>query len=192
MQLPAAQPLKPFDEPIAANVMERWNRAQALRTIAFDTSAELELKAAYAATSSPRFLVEAAQAAFDQGHFAAGMNYGRMAVVSFDSRKLSEVPANAWKVLYPLPYETVLRREAELIWAQEEPANMGAWEFVDRHLAPPLPARLELVSRPASASPAAGSATRHKLEQEQLVRQALGEPLPRARRAAARATAQER
>ena len=112
-QLPAAQPLRPFDEPIAPNAQDRWNRAQALRTIAFDTSAELELKAAYAATGSPRFLVEAAQAAFDQGHFAAGMNYGRMAVPSFDARKLNEVPTNAWKVLYPLPYETVLRREAE-------------------------------------------------------------------------------
>jgi len=113
MQLPGAPPLRPFDEPIAPNALERWNRAQALRTIAFDTSAELELKAAYAATASPRFLVEAAQAAFDQGHFAAGMNYGRLAVPSFDSRKLNEVPASAWKVLYPLPYEAVLRREAE-------------------------------------------------------------------------------
>ena len=113
LQLPAAQPLRPFDEPIAANVLERWNRAQALRTIAFDTSAELELKSAYAATGSPRFLVEAAQAAFDQGHFAAGMNYGRLAVPSFDSRKLSDAPASVWKVLYPLPYEAVLRREAE-------------------------------------------------------------------------------
>jgi soluble lytic murein transglycosylase len=112
-QIPPATPLRPFDEPIAANVLDHWNRAQALRTIAFDGSAELELKAAYAATASPRFLVEAAQAAFDQGHFAAGMNYGRMAIPSFDSRRFSDVPPSIWKVLFPLPYETVLRREAE-------------------------------------------------------------------------------
>jgi soluble lytic murein transglycosylase len=112
-QLPAVAPLRPFDEPIAPNVLDRWNRAQALRTIAFDASAELELRAAYATTASPRFLVEAAQAAFDQGHFAAGMNYGRMAIPNFDSRKYSEVPPNAWKVLFPLPYEAQLRREAE-------------------------------------------------------------------------------
>ncbi len=112
-QLPPAPPLHPFDEPIAPNVLDRWNRAQALRTIAFDASAELELKSAYAATASPRFLVEAAQAAFDQGHFAAGMNYGRQAVSSFDSRKFAEVPPNVWKVLFPLPYESQLRREAE-------------------------------------------------------------------------------
>jgi soluble lytic murein transglycosylase len=112
-QLPLAPALRPFDEPIAASVTDRWNRAQALRTIAFDASAELELKAAYAATASPRFLVEAAQAAFDQGHFASGMNYGRQAVPSFDSRKFTEVPASVWKVIFPFPYEATLRREAE-------------------------------------------------------------------------------
>ena len=112
-QIQPAPTLRSFDEPIAPNVLDRWNRAQALRTIAFDASAELELRAAYAATASPRFLVEAAQAAFDQGHFATGMNYGRMAVANFDSRKFSDVPANVWKVLFPLPYESQLRREAE-------------------------------------------------------------------------------
>jgi soluble lytic murein transglycosylase len=94
-------------------MLDRWNRAQALRTIAFDASAELELKAAFAATASPRFMVEAAQAAFDQGHFATGMAYGRLAVPSFDSRKFADVPSSAWKVLFPLPYEAQLRREAE-------------------------------------------------------------------------------
>jgi soluble lytic murein transglycosylase len=112
-QLPAATPLRPFDEPIAPNVLDRWNRAQALRTIAFDASAELELRSAYAATSSSRFLVEAAQAAFDQGHFASGMNYGRQAIPSFDARRFNDVPENVWKVLFPLPYEVQLRREAE-------------------------------------------------------------------------------
>jgi soluble lytic murein transglycosylase len=112
-QIPPAPPLRAFDEPIASNVADRWNRAQALRTIAFDASAELELKAAFAATASPRFIVEAAQAAFDQGHFAAGMNYGRMAIANFDARAFKDVPVNVWKVLFPLPYEAALRREAE-------------------------------------------------------------------------------
>jgi soluble lytic murein transglycosylase len=111
-QIPAAPALRAFDEPVSPTVMDRWNRAQALRTIAFDASAELELKAAYAATASPRFLVEAAQAAFEQGHFATGMAYGRLAVPSFDSRKLNEVPSSVWKVLFPFPYETTIRREA--------------------------------------------------------------------------------
>jgi soluble lytic murein transglycosylase len=111
-KIPPPPALRPFDEPIPAAAEDRWARAQALRTIAFDASAELELKNAYFATSSPRFLYEAAQAAFDQGHFAVGMAYGRIIVPNFDARKIDDLPINVWKVLYPLPYETVIRREA--------------------------------------------------------------------------------
>jgi soluble lytic murein transglycosylase len=111
-RIPPAPALRPFDEPIPAAAADRWARAQALRTIAFDASAELELKNAYFATSSPRFLYEAAQAAFDQGHFAAGMAYGRVIVPNFDARKIDDLPLAVWKVLYPLPYESVIRREA--------------------------------------------------------------------------------
>jgi 2-oxoglutarate dehydrogenase complex dehydrogenase (E1) component-like enzyme len=84
-----------------------------------------------------------------------------------------------------------VRPGVEIVWAQEEPSNMGAWDTIDAHLAPRLPGPVQLVSRPPSASPAAGSATRHKLEQEQLVREALGEPVSRLARVTARA-AQER
>jgi peptidoglycan lytic transglycosylase len=111
-KIPPPPALRPFDEPIPAAAADRWARAQALRTIAFDSAAELELKNAYFATSSPRFLYEAAQAAFDQGHFAVGMAYGRAMVPSFDARKFSDLPVDVWKVLYPLPYEAVIRREA--------------------------------------------------------------------------------
>ena len=111
-QIPPPPPLRPLDEPIASTAMDRWTRAQALRSIAFDSSAELELKSAYFAAGSPRLLFEAAQAAFDQGHFAAGMAYGRLIVPNFDARKFSDVPLIVWKTLYPLPYEQALRREA--------------------------------------------------------------------------------
>ncbi|HXE34358.1 MAG TPA: transglycosylase SLT domain-containing protein [Verrucomicrobiae bacterium] len=111
-KIPPPPSLRPFDEPIPVAAADRWARAQALRTIAFDASAELELKNAYFATSSPRFLYEAAQAAFDQGHFAAGMAYGRIIVPNFDARKIDDLPINVWKVLYPLPYEAAIRREA--------------------------------------------------------------------------------
>jgi soluble lytic murein transglycosylase len=111
-KIPPPPALRPFDEPIPSSVADRWARAMALRTIGFDASAEQELKAAYFATASPRFLVEAAQAAFDQGHFGAGMAYGRLAVPSFDSRKIDDVPRSVWRALYPLPYESALRREA--------------------------------------------------------------------------------
>jgi 2-oxoglutarate dehydrogenase E1 component len=100
--------------------------------------------------------------------------------------------------LYPL-HDAVIREAiapyragVEIVWAQEEPSNMGAWDYMDLHLSPRLPRPLELVARPPSASPAAGSATRHKLEQESLVRQALGEPISRLQRVEGRAAAQER
>jgi soluble lytic murein transglycosylase len=111
-QIPPPPPLRPFDEPIAPAAMDRWTRAQALRSIAFDSAAELELKSAYFAAGSPRLLFEAAQAAFDQGHFAAGMAYGRLMVPNFDARRFSDVPLIEWRTLYPLPYEPALRREA--------------------------------------------------------------------------------
>ena len=111
-RIPPPPPLRPFDEPVSPSAADRWTRAQALRAIAFDSSAELELKNAFFATGSPRFLIEASQAAFDQGHFAAGMAYARLGVPSFDSRKLNELPLSAWKALYPLPYETSVRRES--------------------------------------------------------------------------------
>jgi soluble lytic murein transglycosylase len=111
-KIPPPPPLRAFDEPIEVVVADRWARSQALRSIAFDGSAELELKSAYFATYSPRFLLEAAQTAFDQGHFGTGMAYGRLIVPNFDSRKIEEVPTIVWKTLYPLPYETALRREA--------------------------------------------------------------------------------
>jgi len=111
-KIPPPPSLRPLDEPIPVAAADRWARAQALRAIAFDSSAEQELKNAYFATSSPRFLLEAAQAAFDQGHYGAGMAYARIIVPNFDARKISEVPVAAWKALYPLPYEAALRREA--------------------------------------------------------------------------------
>jgi 2-oxoglutarate dehydrogenase E1 component len=92
--------------------------------------------------------------------------------------------------LYPIAVDDVLaaiarfRPGVELVWAQEEPENMGAWSAIQARLAPRLPGPLQLVSRAPSASPAAGSATRHKLEQEQLVREALGEPVSRLARGA--------
>jgi 2-oxoglutarate dehydrogenase E1 component len=84
--------------------------------------------------------------------------------------------------LYPLQVETLLTHlsqyqgGSEVLWVQEEPRNMGAWRFLDLHLSPVLRGNFDFscISRPPSASPAAGSATRHKLEQEALVRQAVG------------------
>ncbi len=60
---------------------------------------------------------------------------------------------------------------AEVVWVQEEPANMGAWQFMAVNLPAELPAgkTLSVVSRKASASPAVGSAKVHEAEQKDLV-----------------------
>ena len=86
--------------------------------------------------------------------------------------------------LYPLDTDVLLGvlsgypEGVEVVWAQEEPRNMGAWTFIDLHLSPLLRGLYELtcISRPISASPAAGSATRHRLEQEALVNQVISAP----------------
>jgi 2-oxoglutarate dehydrogenase E1 component len=83
--------------------------------------------------------------------------------------------------LYPFPGEQLaelLGRYSgitEVVWVQEEPKNMGAWEFLDRRLAELLPdgVALTYVGRPTSASPATGSNQRHVRQQERLVREAL-------------------
>ncbi len=63
----------------------------------------------------------------------------------------------------------------EVVWVQEEPLNMGAWFFLRMRLGDDaLGGRsLRVIARPASASPATGSAAAHKLEQEHILEQAF-------------------
>jgi multifunctional 2-oxoglutarate metabolism enzyme len=80
--------------------------------------------------------------------------------------------------LYPLPVDELNRRleaypDAELVWAQEEPRNQGAWTFLLSELAPSLDRPLRLISRPASAAPATGSSKRHTGEQKELIERVL-------------------
>jgi 2-oxoglutarate dehydrogenase E1 component len=63
----------------------------------------------------------------------------------------------------------------QLVWAQEEPKNMGGWTFVEQRLENLLPAceRPIYVGRAPSASPATGSYAIHQAEQARLVAEAL-------------------
>jgi soluble lytic murein transglycosylase len=98
--------------PIPAAAAARQSRANALRTIAFDSSAELELRAAYAATGEPRLLLEASQAAADAGHYGVAISTARQVIPSLESRRFDDVPREVWKAAYPLPYEKQLRDAA--------------------------------------------------------------------------------
>ena len=63
----------------------------------------------------------------------------------------------------------------EVVWVQEEPANMGAFSYVMPHLKRMVGDRpLTSVKRSASASPATGSAKAHELEERTLIDMALG------------------
>jgi 2-oxoglutarate dehydrogenase E1 component len=87
--------------------------------------------------------------------------------------------------LYPFPENTLGRvlapyENADVVWCQEEPENMGAWSFVDRRLEKVI-SRLEgrvrrpqYAGRDAAASPATGQARVHARQQATLVAAALG------------------
>jgi 2-oxoglutarate dehydrogenase E1 component len=92
--------------------------------------------------------------------------------------------------LYPFPSEPLLRRLKampklqDLIWAQEEPKNNGAWMFVEPVIEQCLAdagfgaIRPQYAGRDAAASPATGLAKRHAAEQAALIAAALGHSSP--------------
>lgn len=86
--------------------------------------------------------------------------------------------------LYPFPFDSLGKvlaryRNAEIIWCQEEPRNMGGWNFVDRRIEEVLAGLDIAAKRPCfagradAASPATGLFKRHVEEQAQLVADAL-------------------
>lgn len=84
--------------------------------------------------------------------------------------------------LYPLPKKALLAAlepysdGTSLVWAQEEPENMGAWTYLRVRLGERVFGRwpLSVVSREESASPATGSASSHRMEQQELIQKAFG------------------
>jgi 2-oxoglutarate dehydrogenase E1 component len=64
----------------------------------------------------------------------------------------------------------------EVMWVQEEPENMGAWEFLRPNLEAVIAGRwpLQYVGRLRNASPAEGSSAKHALHQAALIEQAFG------------------
>jgi 2-oxoglutarate dehydrogenase E1 component len=84
--------------------------------------------------------------------------------------------------LYPLPereLEEVLSAYPDntpVVWAQEEPENMGAWHFLRVRWGSSIFGcyPFSVVSRPASASPATGSHTSHDIEQDEILTNIIG------------------
>ncbi|MBK20104.1 MAG: 2-oxoglutarate dehydrogenase E1 component [Rhodospirillaceae bacterium] len=101
-----------------------------------------------------------------------------------NERGLDDVAIVRIEQLYPFPAMSLTEqlqryKNAEVVWCQEEPANMGAWTFIDRrieNLLDKIDSKAErpiYAGRAEAASPATGLAKRHAKEQAALVDQAL-------------------
>ncbi|MGH9244340.1 MAG: multifunctional oxoglutarate decarboxylase/oxoglutarate dehydrogenase thiamine pyrophosphate-binding subunit/dihydrolipoyllysine-residue succinyltransferase subunit [Acidimicrobiales bacterium] len=109
---------------------------------------------------------------------------GKVAVDAIARRDKDGAPVAVLRVeqLYPWPYEYVAEEVArypnakQLVWLQEEPENMGPWNFVKGRLYEALgdSYTIRRASRFESGSPATGSHGIHVQEQEQLMEEALG------------------
>jgi len=91
-----------------------------------------------------------------------------------------QVAVGRVELLYPFPADAVVQlarrypRLREVVWAQEEPRNMGARKFVLPKLRDALPdLTIRDVSRPERSSPAEGYPGPHKVEQDRIVAQAF-------------------
>ena len=107
---------------------------------------------------------------------------GKVGHEALAKRDALAAPATVARVeqLYPWPdaeIADVMARwpdAGEIVWLQDEPRNMGAWNFARNHLTEaPGGRRVLCVSRPESASPATGSRQIHAQEQTQLLNTAF-------------------
>jgi 2-oxoglutarate dehydrogenase complex dehydrogenase (E1) component-like enzyme len=95
-----------------------------------------------------------------------------------DDQKDSDHALVRIEQLYPFPADEVrmileAHPGAEIVWVQEEPENMGAWNFIFHTLARTLGITASVVARRPSASPATGSFSVHAEQQKDIVRRAF-------------------
>jgi 2-oxoglutarate dehydrogenase E1 component len=101
------------------------------------------------------------------------------------NHKIDDVAIIRLEQYYPFPEKVLTLAlvpyfNADVVWCQEEPENMGAWTFVDRRIETVLMKLDMKVRRPvfagraAAASPATGLARTHMAEQSRLVSTVLG------------------
>lgn len=83
--------------------------------------------------------------------------------------------------IYPFPFDELAKEVAELpnleeiVWVQEEPMNMGSWQFVSEYLRELLKdgQSLRYIGRPKRSSPAVGEPNVHAILQERIVQEAI-------------------
>jgi soluble lytic murein transglycosylase len=110
---PLAPPLPAFTKTVPPAAAERWSRAQALRSIAFDQSAELELRAAHEQSPAPALLYAISEAAAAAGRYPVSITTARQLLPRIEARQFADVPAEIWRMAYPWPYREEIEREAQ-------------------------------------------------------------------------------
>jgi len=102
-----------------------------------------------------------------------------------EKRGINDIYLLRLEQLYPFPAKALINelsrfRNAEMVWCQEEPKNMGAWSFIDPYLEWVLAhidakyQRVRYTGRSASASTATGLMSRHLAQLEAFLEDALG------------------
>ena len=108
---------------------------------------------------------------------------GKLAVLLEDAREKAGLSGSLGLVrlerLHPFPAEALAAAlakapGAELVFAQEEPENLGPWLWLDRRIERAAGRAARLVSRPAAASPAVGWRAWHDAEERAVIEGALG------------------
>jgi soluble lytic murein transglycosylase len=111
--IPPAPALPVLDGPVPPAAEKQWQRGRALRMIAFDSSAELEFRAAHAASGSPAALMQAAQAAMDAGRYFVGISATRQVYPQLEARRVEDGPAEIWRLVYPYVYKDEIGQAAQ-------------------------------------------------------------------------------
>jgi soluble lytic murein transglycosylase len=106
--IPPLPPALPLGDSIPAAALSRQARADALRSIGFDASAELELRAAFASTGEARLLLEAAQEAVNAGHVGMAIATVRQIYPQLEWRPFAQVPREVWLTAYAMPFESLI------------------------------------------------------------------------------------
>jgi soluble lytic murein transglycosylase len=109
---PLAPPLPAFSKAVPPAAAERWSRAQALRSIAFDQSAELELRSAHELSPAPALLYAISEAAAAAGRYPVSITTARQLLPRVEARQFADVPGEIWRIAYPWPYREEIEREA--------------------------------------------------------------------------------
>jgi 2-oxoglutarate dehydrogenase E1 component len=102
-----------------------------------------------------------------------------------EKRGINDIYLLRVEQLFPVPLKALIQelgrfRDAEFVWCQEEPRNMGAWAFIQPYLEWVLAQidaarrRPRYAGRPASAATASGVMSQHLKQLEALLNEALG------------------